>query len=87
MLFCISFSAFNFVLCILCNYFLLFFFEAELSSGSEREYFVCDVDSNAVIKDSVVFGYDDVPGKTQQDSCEGGRAKKKIHPGASSQVL
>lgn len=55
-LFCISFSAANFVLRVFLGncLFILFFSEVELTSRSKHKYCVCDVVSDAVMED---FGW------------------------------
>lgn len=65
-LFCISFSAANFVLRVFLGncLFILFFSEVELTSRSKHKYCVCDVVSDAVMED---FGWclDIIGGETQ----------------------
>lgn len=65
-LFCISFSAANFVLRVFLGncLFILFFSEAELTSRSKHKYCVCDVVSDAVMED---FGWclDIIGGETR----------------------
>lgn len=65
-LFCISFSAANFVLRVFLGncLFILFFSEVELTSRSKHKYCVCDVVSDAVMED---FGWclDIIGGETR----------------------
>ena len=94
-LFCISFSAANFVLRVFfrqLSFLFYFFFEVEVTSRSRHKYFVCEVVSNAVIED---FGWcsDIIRGNTEPDVVDvntvwgqrGGEKKKnkkntRLHP-------
>ena len=91
-LFCISFSAANFVLRVFfrqLSFLFYFFFEVEVTSRSRHKYFVCEVVSNAVIED---FGWcsDIIRGNTEPDVVDvntvwgqrgGEKKKKKKTPG------